>query len=310
MDAGDVLSPEWTTDAADTDEQPAVTLDDEEFDGSAAAGLQLPSDPPSGPAPVDAPPSVELSPEDRDAAYWNEDGREDGEDAADDGAPQEPRYLPLDQGYDQPRRGFLGSGWTGEPDPESDGEREVRRRTRVLLVAAAAVVVVGASAGWLVSTAGPGDPCGGATRCASVGDAGVLPPSATAKPEPPTAAPTDLPTGSTTVAPSPSVSPTVIRARATRSPSPSPTVRPTSRATAEAEPENRPTERDSQVTDTVSTTKPSSKPSSGERPTTAPTSQPTPTGGSDTSPSTPAPQPQDPPEKRSCGLLGWMFGCR
>lgn len=88
----------------------------------------------------------------------------------------EPGYLPLDRGYDQgfedddqPRRGFLGSGWSDDSDDDyhARGEREVRRRTRTLLVAAAAVVVLGVGVGWVLTGTSSDDCAGG--RCAGAG---------------------------------------------------------------------------------------------------------------------------------------------
>ncbi|NUR92524.1 MAG: hypothetical protein HOY71_51345 [Nonomuraea sp.] len=92
-----------------------------------------------------------------------------GRDLHDTQAEEELPYLPLDQGYepagddgpDRTRRGFLGSGWTEDTGDDGrsggsgrsggryggsggfEGDREVRRRTRVLVAAAAAVVLVG-----------------------------------------------------------------------------------------------------------------------------------------------------------------------
>lgn len=105
-------------------------------------------------------------------------------------------YLPLDRSYardedaeeDRPKRGFLGSGWTGDSGDSGDsydgrssgGEGEVRRRTRVLLVAAVAVVLVGVGAGWMLTGTSSDDPCAGA-QCASAGE--VTSPSESAAPE-------------------------------------------------------------------------------------------------------------------------------
>ncbi|MBF8190469.1 hypothetical protein ITP53_33100 [Nonomuraea sp. K274] len=101
-------------------------------------------------------------------------------------------YLPLDRGYEgdeddgreeEPKRGFLGSGWSGdEHDRDSGGDQEVRRRGRVLLVAAAAVVLLGVGAGWMLTGTSSDDPCAGG-QCASAGE--VTSPSESADAEEP-----------------------------------------------------------------------------------------------------------------------------
>ncbi|MFG2073446.1 hypothetical protein [Nonomuraea maritima] len=139
----------------------------------------------------------------QDAAYQDgrgyqderayQDEREQGR-YADDSGPfpveNEPGYLPLDRGYDQgfdagddePRRGFLGAGWSEESDDDyhARGEREVRRRTRTLLVAAAAVVVLGVGVGWVLTGASSDDSCAGG-QCTSAGQ--VNTPAESALPE-------------------------------------------------------------------------------------------------------------------------------
>lgn len=153
-------------------------------------------------------------------------------------------YLPLDRGYEEPeeepKRGFLGSGWTGSSGDGDDhgkdygkdydnGDGEVRRRTRLLLAAAAAVVVLGVGGGWLLTSTSSDDPCAGG-RCASVGD--LSSPSADEEAE------TDVPIeeATDTAAPEPEVSETPTTAPTTQT-----RVRPTRTAPAEPEPEPEPT---------------------------------------------------------------------
>ncbi|MGW0806366.1 hypothetical protein [Nonomuraea sp. NPDC002799] len=155
-------------------------------------------------------------------------------------------YLPIDRGYEaqfddehdeEPKRGFLGSGWTDDDsdDGRSGGEREVRRRTRKLLVAAAAVVVIGVGAGFMLTGTSSDDPCDGG-RCASAGE--VSAPADTAAPEDteetapePTDSDSAEPTESESVTPTP----TQRRVRPTSEPSARPTrtrAEPTAKATS------------------------------------------------------------------------------
>ncbi|MGW2153448.1 hypothetical protein [Nonomuraea sp. NPDC001699] len=153
-----------------------------------------------------------------------------GDRAVDDDLP----YLPLDQGYKPERdddadaggtrRGFLGSGWTDDADDRRGaGEREVRRRTRVLVLAGVAVVLVGAGAGWLLTGTSSDDPCGTA-RCASASEVSAPPQTALpeqteeATPEP-EVTDTAEPTVSETVTPTP----VARRPRPTREPTARPT---------------------------------------------------------------------------------------
>ncbi|MER7501728.1 hypothetical protein AB0L05_34205 [Nonomuraea pusilla] len=159
-------------------------------------------------------------------------------------------YLPLYRGYeaqdgekddekdgeqaDEPRRGFLGSGWTDDADAPEPRRGERRRRGRVLLVAAAAVVLVG-GAGWLLTGTSSDDPCAGRT-CASAGE--VTTPSEPPLTEEPVEDDSEPVVSDTPPATSetPAPSATVTRARPTRTPearpTPTRTVRPTTRPTS------------------------------------------------------------------------------
>ncbi|MFI6595279.1 hypothetical protein ACIBHX_03475 [Nonomuraea sp. NPDC050536] len=206
-------------------------------------------------------------------------------------------YLPIDRGYEsedaEPKRGFLGSGWSDDGDGEQ-GDHEVRRRTKILLVAAAAVVVLGAGAGWMLTSSSGDDPCAGG-HCASVGQATA--PVETPKPKDskPESQPTDSdspePTATETAAPTH----TPVRVRSTRTPSPRtsptrigvPTTKPSTRGTKQPEGDVKTTTTDQQ--DQQVSTKQSSSP------TTAPPA-----------PTTQAPAPQ-PAETKKGGLLGFLF---
>lgn len=159
----------------------------------------------------------------------------------------DPAYLPLDKGYEtsaddedgEPRRGFLGSGWT-DANQENPADKEVRRRTKLLVAAAAAVVVLGAGAGWMLTGTSSDDPCA-TDRCASAGRVSAPPTSAVPDPEDtgeaadePDESATPEPSTSSTVAPTP----TAARVRVSRTPEPRVTrtraVEPTTRATGRA----------------------------------------------------------------------------
>ncbi|MEU4228178.1 hypothetical protein AB0F17_28125 [Nonomuraea sp. NPDC026600] len=163
-------------------------------------------------------------------------------------------YLPIDKSYESPyddeepeapKRGFLGSGWTDDSSHggghQADGDREVRRRTKVLLMAAVAVVVLGAGAGWMLTGTSSDDPCAGA-KCASAEQANRPAASPTESDasedaEEPVADPTDTDTTEPTTSQSPR--PTAAKVRATRTPTPratrtrigQPTAKPSSRTT-------------------------------------------------------------------------------
>jgi hypothetical protein len=221
-------------------------------------------------------------------------------------------YLPLDKSYessygdddDRPKRGFLGSGWTENPDDgHGRSDQEVRRRTRLLLVAAAAVVLLGGGAGWMLTSTSSDDPCAGG-RCATVGE--LKPPAATPNDEmdvpieeaedTATSEPTASATRPATEAPArvrPTRTATQTREPATTR-SPRATAKPTSRAT-------RAPENDAPLQDfTPETTKPQPKDRKTESSLeNKPADQPT------MAPSTPdlAPQPQE----TSKGLLDILF---
>ncbi|MFG1942846.1 hypothetical protein [Nonomuraea sp. NPDC048826] len=241
---GDVLSPRWSTD--DTDEQPAVQVAGNDTyilppDNAA------PSQPQAEPAYAEGVYEEGLtgSYDDSQAPAYTGDEPSDprrGEDV--DG------YLPLDRAYEepeeQPRAGFLGSGWTGATE-DDHREGEVRRRTRLLLAAAAAVVVLGVGAGWMFTGATADDPCAGG-RCAGVGDLST--PSADEEPE--ADAPIDeaidtaTPEPSATRSETPATTPPTTRVRPTRTAAEEtdPEPRPTRTRTRTAEPQSEPTSRE------------------------------------------------------------------
>lgn len=222
----------------------------------------------------------------------------------------DPGYLPLDRGYDEPeeepRRGFLGSGWTGGSGDEDDyRDGEVRRRTRLLLGAAAAVVVLGVGAGWALTSTSSDDPCAGG-RCASVGDLST--PSAEEEPED-----SDVPIeeATDTATPEPEVSETETP---TTPPTTQTRVRPTRTASAEPTPEPQPTrtrtrsaeqERDPEPEPTGRATHQMNEikePQASARPEPEQIEEPEPT----TDPVTEAPQP----EETRRGLLDILFPWR
>ncbi|MFG3436276.1 hypothetical protein ACGF0J_03435 [Nonomuraea sp. NPDC047897] len=229
-----------------------------------------------------------------------------------DGDLHDPAYLPLDKGYEgheddasgETRRGFLGSGWTDAADDRHTGDKEVRRRTKVLVAGAAAVVLLGLGAGWMLTGTSSDDPCPG-NQCASAGQVSE-PPAGSPGPEESdgavddSTAPTTEPTASQTTAPTP----TAVRARVTRTPTPRVTepretespVRPTRRVTQEPEVvEETGTERRPGATQEP-------KPRETEErqaPTTQPTTQPT-------APATQAPAPS-PTKSSGGGLLDILF---
>ncbi|MCK2217491.1 hypothetical protein MF672_027415 [Actinomadura sp. ATCC 31491] len=132
---------------------------------------------------------------------------------------------------DQPRRGFLGSGWTDDSGDERSGrsEREVRRRTRTLVMAAVAVVLIGVGAGFVLTGTSSDDPCA-AGRCASAGE--VTAPSEEAAvpeetPQEEETEPTDEPTAGPTAGPGETAAadptPAARQPRPTREPAARPT---------------------------------------------------------------------------------------
>lgn len=293
---GDVLSDRWTPDSADTDEQPAVVVEDTPALPVTGAIHAIPVD-----RPVEA--DDRYQPRDESAetpaqGYLASDDallaqgyRPAGEQGA-----GEARYLPLDLGYeadaDEPSRGFLGSGWTEEQ--EAGGE--VRRRTKVLLVGAAAVVLVGAMGGWLLSGSSSDGACAGA-GCASIGQ--VAPSISEAplpEPEPTEAEPELTPEASATESETPD--PVVDPPRATRTPTPRATPTrigtPTRQATAKPQETLR---GETGQQEEKSTPEQQVKPEPTEEPTqeTAPTQE-------------PPIQNEQPEEKRGGGLLDWLLG--
>lgn len=287
---GDVLSPRWTADAADTDEQPAITVD-----GDVAYVLPAES---AAPAPdVSAPAEESLIPyvaADQDPALYPSADQEPAEETPAAPAGDEPLYLPLDQGYqapqepeEEPKRGFLGSGWMEEPEPD----REVRRRTRVLLLGAAAVVLVGVAGGWLMSTSSTDQGCRG-SQCVSAGKESQAPV--------PSPAPTDDALDSST----PEPSPTITRARATRTPEPA--TSPTRVGTATHKPTAKASEKPTREpqTDEVSAVEdePQTQATTAEPSATQTTAAPT-----QASATTAAPAPTQ-SSSQNGGLLDLLFG--
>ncbi|WP_336205782.1 hypothetical protein [Nonomuraea sp. LPB2021202275-12-8] len=247
---GDVLSPRWSTD--DTDEQPAIQV----------SGNETYILPPDKGVPVDggetAYPDGQTGYAEAEAGSHLTEAQPDGRYAGDapsgpqytDGDAGEAPYLPLDKSYEgaydeepeEPRRGFLGSGWTEHSgDEPGRGDREVRRRTRLLLVAAVAVVLIGGGAGWMLTGTSSDDPCAGG-HCASVGD---LNHSSSAPAEEESDVPIDEATDTATPDPTvseavtPTSAPTRVRVRSTPTPTrerkptrtAEPTAKPTIRAT-------------------------------------------------------------------------------
>ncbi|QYC43588.1 hypothetical protein Nocox_30020 [Nonomuraea coxensis DSM 45129] len=274
---GDVLSPRWSTD--DTDEQPAIQVPaGETYILPPEPGHDVLDDvpaalPAAGQAQDGEPAYLPLdraydgpSDDDRPVSGPDDDGYDGrAHDAGSyEGGPRDSG--PYDIGFDdeRPRRGFLGSGWTDEPDDDgrSGPEREVRRRTRMLVLAAVAVVLIGVGAGFAL-TGGSSDPCAGG-RCASAGQV-----SAPADPavtedeaaEEETAEPAEEETAGPEESATADPSPTTAPARPTREPAARPTAtrseeratRPSERPSRSQEPETRDTEdqpgtiRDSQT---------------------------------------------------------------
>ncbi|WP_113705013.1 hypothetical protein [Nonomuraea lactucae] len=303
---GDVLSPRWSTD--DTDEQPAIVVSGNETyimptEGAAPepyASQDGAADDSAGYADAD---SGAHHTQDATALYApaDEDG-DDVDDAGDGERRHDPTYLPLDASYeasagDEPRetrRGFLGSGWTDAGDDPAPGDKEVRRRTKVLLVAAAAVVLAGAGAGWLLSGTSSDDPCAG-DRCAGVGQVSAPPP------ESPTPEDTDQGQDEPVVSSTPDRSasqttaptPADVKTRAERTPTPRAT------PTRIGEPTARQSGRATPVPDGVEKTGAERQTGTEQK---QPTSQPT---QSTQPPATQAPAPT--PTKSEKGLIDILF---
>ncbi|MDF2705721.1 MAG: hypothetical protein K0R62_1373 [Nonomuraea muscovyensis] len=223
--------------------------------------------------------------------------------------PHDPAYLPLDKGYDghdddgsgETRRGFLGSGWTDAGDDREAGDKEVRRRTKVLVAGAVAVVLLGVGAGWMLTGTSSDDPCRG-DRCASAGQVSAPAAESPAPQETDEAiddsadTPTTEPTASQTTAPTP----TTVRARVTRTPSPRAT------RTRETEPTVRPTRRATQEPDVIEDTGTDRRQAATQQPEPRGTGQPQEPTTQPTQPSTQAPAPA-PTKSSGGGLFDILF---
>lgn len=210
----------------------------------------------------------------------------------------EPAYLPLDRGYEQPReddeeprRGFLGSGWMEEPDQGT----EVRRRTRILIAGAAAVVLVGVAGGWLMSSSSTAGDCPSG-QCVSVGKHTPMQNPA-GSPEPSPSSDPESPDPDATASGSPT--PTTEHARATRQPTPK--ASPTRVGVATTKPSAKPTRDVSGDVETVdqphaTTTPPSTKQTDAAQPTQS---------SQTTAPAAPTTPPT---QAGNGGLLDLLFG--
>ncbi|MEU0484930.1 hypothetical protein ABZ260_37850 [Streptosporangium sp. NPDC006013] len=206
------------------------------------------------------------------------------------------------QGTEQ-TRGFLGSGWTGEPDDEKP-----RGGGKVLLTVAAGVVVAGLAGGWMLSS-----------TVGSTPDAACPPGVNCATGERPQPYPADLPAEETEEATGPAVEqsvtpePTTSYTQASRSPVPRPT--PTlSTPPVKPAPEPVGERRDDGAKNVQSRPKASAEPvpsQTAQAPSrdSAPAENPAPSQKSAPA-ENPAPvENQAPAEdpKRGGGLLGWLF---
>ncbi|MFC4590778.1 hypothetical protein [Sphaerisporangium corydalis] len=191
------------------------------------------------------------------------------------------------------RRGFLGSGWTGENDPEE----EKRSQNRRLVLALVAIVVLAVAGGWIVSSS-----VGSKSEAACAKPAGCAP--AGGQDALPTGDPSAAPTGDEQV-----TEPTAEPSETTASPSESATPEPTSsRGRVPQEPSARPTPTRTRVRSPQPTPRSSNRsqepddPEIEDDPTPKPSATPTPP------PTTQAPQPAPSPTKtKSTGLLDWLF---
>ncbi|MFI6888545.1 hypothetical protein [Streptosporangium canum] len=208
-------------------------------------------------------------------------------------AGEEDRRLPSETHDDLERtRGFPGSGWREEPEPD-----EPRRRGKMLLAVVAAVVVAGLTGGWVLSAgmgSTPDASCPAGAGCARA----ELP-----KPETPTAEPTGpeetaQPPAEESAAPEPEISRAPVPR--TRAPRPTPTrsippVKPSPEPTRErGEVGSRNLDPRPQVSSESEPGPPSEAPAPSES---APAEDPAPSGN---------PPPAESPS-RGGGLLDWLF---
>ncbi|MEV4099743.1 hypothetical protein AB0J42_05735 [Nonomuraea sp. NPDC049649] len=263
------------------------------------------------PRHLDAEASVYDSPRHADAQA---DGYA-GDEPSDPRHTGEEAYLPLDRGYEvqeeEPRRGFLGSGWTdtSSDDEYGHGDGEVRRRTRLLLAAAAAVVVLGVGAGWMLTGTSSDDPCANG-RCASVGDLNTPAVQDEPEDEAPVEEATDTATPEPTVteAETPTTAPTTqARVRPTRTatvepePDPDPEPQPTRTRTRAPEPDPEPTAK-------------ATRAPANDMKHVQPTSEPEPRQTEDDTPRDPAgdpappdPEPEPEPQETRRGIFDILF---
>ncbi|GII66040.1 hypothetical protein Skr01_61250 [Sphaerisporangium krabiense] len=293
--AGDVLSDGWSPDQESApvpgDDTPEHPRPEHERADHAELGVAAP-----------------YGPGDR-ALDGDHDLREGGFDGADDYERPE-GYASPDDGWDadrtqhdpddEPRTGFLGSGWTGEDDAEEEKKGQNRR----LILAMVAIVVLAVSGGWIVSSSVGSRPeaaCSSPSDCAPAGQPlptlsdGTTPAPSSTDPttEPPAEEPSATPSPT-----SPTPGATAPAARTTTD-APTrderdPTTRPEPTHTRDRAPDPRPKgTEDPQVP----------RPETSEDP--EPTEKPSPTPP----PTTEAPEPAPTPTKkeRGGGLLDWLF---
>lgn len=191
----------------------------------------------------------------------------------------------------EPRRGFLGSGWTGDNDAEEERSSQNKR----LFIAIAAIVVLAIAGGWIVSSS-----------VGSTPEAACAVPAGCSSTEPRDPGPAD------SAAADPSADPgaeqAVTPGATTEAPSPTPTTEPTSSARTTREPSSRPSPTRSRVRSpqpsprsSTRTQDPDDEPRIEDEPT------PTPTSSSPAPPpTTQAPQPT-PTETKNGGLFDWLF---
>ncbi|WP_344933738.1 hypothetical protein [Sphaerisporangium flaviroseum] len=261
------------------------------------AGGDLLSDgwkPGQDPARAQSDDSLEFERPDLDRA-----GDAEGFDAAEDYERPEGYARPDDDQWDpdgepeieaESRRGFLGSGWTGEKDPDEERSSQNKR----LVLAMVAIVVLAVAGGWIVSSSV------GAKPEASCSTADCAPPSQDPTlTEGPTADPSTEPTDEPTGTP----------VETTSSPSETATSVPTA---SQAQVSDEPTTRPSPTRTRVRSPQPSPQSSSRPRQTEEPRIEDDPTERPSPSPTPPpttqAPQPApSPTQTKNGGLLDWLF---
>ncbi|MFC4530755.1 hypothetical protein [Sphaerisporangium dianthi] len=286
---GDVLSDGWTSGHEPVHAHGDDSAEFERPDHERSERYEGPAERTDGHDRADGPgeytESYEASPDD----YERPEGyaRPDGDDWAPGGEPE----------GEGRRRGFLGSGWTGD----SDLEEEKGSKNKGLILAMAAIVVLAVAGGWIVSSSVGSKPEAACAAPADCSPAGQKAPGGTGSPA---ADPTGEATG-------PAAVPEETE-EATQAPSASPTAAPTTtsrpRATRQPTPRPSPTRtRQSSAPPTPRSSQPQQEPEDPRLEDDTPTTEPSPSPSAPPTTQAPPPQPAPTPTERNGGLLDWLF---